>query len=147
MARQGRVYATAAESQYYAEPKRLERLGYLRSRKEPGRTRERTHYDLTDPGLEALREWMHQPASGPRVHTEAIVRLLAADLVGERLVRESLRGMRPELADLRTRLDVAAAMAETLPHRRKYLLLTMQLASAVLDTYEEWLDAVERELR
>jgi hypothetical protein len=37
MMRQGRVYWTAAESQYYAEPKRLERLGYVTSRKEPGR--------------------------------------------------------------------------------------------------------------
>ena len=27
MMRQGRVYESAAESQYYAEPKRLERLG------------------------------------------------------------------------------------------------------------------------
>ena len=31
MRRQGRIYESAAESQYYAEPKRLERLGYLRS--------------------------------------------------------------------------------------------------------------------
>ena len=29
MVRQGRVYESAAESQYYAEPKRLELLGYL----------------------------------------------------------------------------------------------------------------------
>ena len=56
MARQGRIYAAAADSQFYAEPKRLERLGYLSSRKEPGRTRERTHYSLTRKGLKALRE-------------------------------------------------------------------------------------------
>ena len=146
MARQGRIFATAAESQYYAEPKRLERLGYLRSRKEPGRTRERTHYDLTDKGLEALRTWMGEPASAPRVHTEAIVRLLAADLVGEAPVRESLAGMRTEIADLRTRLDVGEAVADTLPHRRKYLQLNIRLAHAVLDAYAAWLDDVEREL-
>ena len=146
MARQGRIYAAAAESQYYAEPKRLERLGYLRSRKEPGRTRERTHYELTDKGVDALREWMSEPASAPRVHTEAIVRLLAADLVGEAPVRESLAGMRAEIADLRTRLDVGEAAAETLPHRRKYLQLNIRLAHAVLDAYTAWLDDVEREL-
>lgn len=147
MARQGRVFAQAAESQYYAEPKRLARLGYLSSRKEPGRTRERTHYELTDRGLEALREWMHGPTSAPGVHTEAVVRMLAADLVGERLALESLRGMRAELPDLRARLDVGAAMAETLPHRQKYLVLVLRLANQVLDTYEQWLDEVERELR
>ena len=46
MARQGRVHWSAAESQYYAEPKRLEKLGYLRAEKRPGRTRERTQYTL-----------------------------------------------------------------------------------------------------
>ena len=29
MARQGRIYAEFADSQWYAEPKRLEKLGYL----------------------------------------------------------------------------------------------------------------------
>ena len=58
MMRQGRIYESAAESQFYAEPKRLERLGYLRARKEPGRTHARTHYELTSKGLDALRAWM-----------------------------------------------------------------------------------------
>ncbi|HXY17354.1 MAG TPA: hypothetical protein VEH79_04210, partial [Gaiellaceae bacterium] len=75
MARQGKIYAAAAESQYYAEPKRLERLGYLMSRKEPGRTRERTHYSLTDMGLEALRAWATEPVSFPRTLHEGVVRL------------------------------------------------------------------------
>ena len=47
--RQGRVYWAAPESQFYAEPKRLAAAGYL-SRQEPGRTHERTHYTLTEPG-------------------------------------------------------------------------------------------------
>jgi hypothetical protein len=50
-ARQGRIYADFAESQWYAEPKRLARLGYLASRTEPGRTRPRTHYTLTVRGV------------------------------------------------------------------------------------------------
>jgi len=40
MRQQGGLYWSAAESQWYAEPKRLEELGCLRSRKERGRTRE-----------------------------------------------------------------------------------------------------------
>ena len=40
LARRGRMLDWAGESQYYAEPKRLARLGYLEARKEPGRTRE-----------------------------------------------------------------------------------------------------------
>src|SRR3954471_22213533 len=92
MMRQGRVYWTAAESQYYAEPKRLERLGYLSSRKEPGRTHQRTHYSLTSKGVEALRAWAREPVRYPRVLHEGVVRLLAADLVGEAAVREGVLG-------------------------------------------------------
>src|SRR5262245_64233930 len=62
LARRDRMLAWAGESQYYVEPKRLARLGYLDARKEPGRTRERTVYALTDRGLQALQEWAQTPA-------------------------------------------------------------------------------------
>ena len=54
MTQRGRMLDWAGESQYYAEPKRLAKLGYLEARKEPGKTRERTVYALTEKGLEAL---------------------------------------------------------------------------------------------
>jgi DNA-binding PadR family transcriptional regulator len=142
----GRIYRSASPSQYYAEPKRLERLGYLTSSKEPGRTRDRTVYHLTEKGRGALRAWMDSPAAFPGVAGEPVVRMLAADLVGERAVRESLLAMREELAWLQDELTKAEERAETLPHRRKYLLLNHRLARGVIDTYEEWLDEVEREL-
>src|SRR5215467_7369335 len=56
MARHGRVLDWAGESQYYVEPKRLAKLGYLEAHQEPGRTRPRTVYSLTEQGREALRE-------------------------------------------------------------------------------------------
>jgi DNA-binding PadR family transcriptional regulator len=146
MARSGRVYWDAAESQWYAEPKRLEALGYLRARKEPGRTRPRTHYTLTDKGREALAEWMDQPARFPRIQNEAIVRLLAADLVGERAVLGSLRELRSEIADILARLDAAEAIATTIPSREEYLLLNHRLARRVVEAHSDWLDEVEREL-
>ena len=56
MARRGqRLYWAGAESKIYAEPKRLATLGYLSSRKTPGKTRERTHYTLTDKGCVRYR--------------------------------------------------------------------------------------------
>jgi DNA-binding PadR family transcriptional regulator len=146
MARQGRVYASAAESHHYGEPKRLERLGYLRSEKQPGRTHPRTHYFLTEKAYEALREWAEEPLQFPGMRTEPIVRLLAADLVGEKPVRESLAALRPDIVDLLARLDVAEAAAATLPHREKYLLLNHRLSRRVLQAHLDWLDEVEREL-
>src|ERR687893_2879213 len=63
LAKRGRMLAWAGESQYYTEPKRLARLGYLSARKEPGKTRERTVYSLTDKGLDALREYAERPVT------------------------------------------------------------------------------------
>lgn len=146
MARQGRVYADFAQSQWYAEPKRLERLGYLASRKEPGRTRPRTHYTLTESGLAALREWMKQPTGFSRIQLEPAWRLLAADLVGDKAVLESLEGLHAEIADLRTRLDAAEDAAATLPHRERYLRLNHALARRIVDAHADWLTDVEREL-
>lgn len=146
MMRQGRVYADFAESQWYAEPKRLERLGYLSSHKEPGRTRERTHYTLTEKGLDALRAWARQPTAFSRIQLEPAWRLLAADLVGEDAALEGLQGLREEIADISERLDLAEEMARAVPHREKYLLLNHRLARRLVDAHAEWLDEVEREL-
>jgi len=146
MMRRGRLYWTAAKSHYYAEPKRLERLGYLTSRKEPGKTTERTHYDLTDLGREALCAWIAEPTSLPRIQQEAVVRLLAADLADDESVLASLEAMRLDIADASAQLDEAEALATTLPHRERYVLLVHRLGRALLNAQVAWLDEVEREL-
>jgi DNA-binding PadR family transcriptional regulator len=140
MARQGRVYASAAESQYYAEPKRLAKLGYLDAETQPGRTRPRTHYRLTEKAYEALRAWAVEPVGFPGIPTGPIVRLLAADLVGEQPVLESLGALRADITDLLARLDVAEAVAPTLPHRERRLLANHRLARRILDAHLAWLD-------
>ena len=146
MMRQGRVYWAAADSHYYAEPKRLERLGYLISEKRPGRTHERTHYALTPRGRHALREWARKPSAFPRIQHEAVVRVLAGDIVGDDAILESFSGLRRDLAELASRLDVADAVIDTLPHRERYLRLVHSLGRALLRVHEEWADEVERAL-
>ena len=146
MARSGRVYWDAADSQWYAEPKRLEVLGHLSSRKQPGRTRPRTHYTLTDKGRDALAEWMQEPARFPRIQHEAVTRLLAADLVGEEAVLASLRALREEIAEISAQLDAAEAIAATIPGRERYLRLNHRLAGRIVKAHTDWLDEVEREL-
>jgi DNA-binding PadR family transcriptional regulator len=146
MMRGGRMYHAASPSQYYAEPKRLAQLGYLRATKEPGQTRERTVYHLTPKAIDALREWMGEAADAPRVGGEAVMRMLAADLVGEPATRSSLLSMRGELAQLDAELSEAEERAMAFPSRSKYLLLNHRLARAILRTYADWLDDVEREL-
>jgi DNA-binding PadR family transcriptional regulator len=146
LARRGRMLAWAGESQYYAEPKRLARLGYLDVRKEPGKTHERTVYTLTDKGLDALRAYAETPARFTPLKSDPLLRLLIADLVGEDATRESLAALREDIADLATRLDDAETTAQTLPHRRKYLLLVIGFLRDLLDLHLELVDDVEREL-
>jgi len=126
MAQRGRILAWAGESQYYVEPKRLARLGYLDARKEPGKTRERTVYTLTEKGLDALRAWAQTPVRFTPVKSELLLRLLIADLVD--------------------RLQDSEASAATFPHRRKYLVLVNRFLRRLLDLHLEFVDQVEREL-
>lgn len=146
LARKGRFLAWAGESQYYVEPKRLAKLGYLEARKEPGKTRERTVYTLTAKGVEALREWGRTPLRISPLKSEAALRLLAADIVGEDATLESMESLRDDLDDLRARLEEMTASAKLLPHREKYLLLVVAFLERVLDAHEQLADDVEREL-
>jgi DNA-binding PadR family transcriptional regulator len=146
MARRGRILDWAGESQYYVEPKRLAKLGYLEARKEPGRTRPRTLYTLTDKGLDALHEYARTPVQITPLKSDALVRLLIADLVGSDVTRESIATLREDIADLRRRLDESAESAESLPHRRDGLLLTNDFLRRFVDLHEQLIDEVERGL-
>jgi DNA-binding PadR family transcriptional regulator len=146
MARQGPLYAEFADSQWYAEPKRLARLGLLHARREPGKTRERTHYTLTPAGVEALEEWMREPTAFSRFYLEPAIRLLSADLVGEDRVLASLQALRTQAAAHLARIDLAEAAARTIPHRERYLQLNHVLARRLVEAHLAWLDEVEQEL-
>jgi DNA-binding PadR family transcriptional regulator len=146
MARAGRMLDWAGESQYYVEPKRLARLGYLAARKAPGKTRERTVYTLTDKGRKALREYAQKPATFVPFKSDLLLRLLIADLVGERPTVEAVTAIRPELAELDAQLDASAERAGLYPHRERYLVLVVEFLRGLLDLHREWIDTVEREL-
>ena len=145
MARRGRMLDWAGESQYYTEPKRLARLGYLEARREPGKTRERTVYSLTEKGLDALRSYARTPVRFTPVKSDPLLRLLLCDLVGEEVTRESMLTLREDIAELMERLDESVATAEALPHRSKYLLLAIDFLRDYLTLHLDLVDTVERE--
>ena len=145
LAKRGRMLDWAGESQYYVEPKRLAKLGYLEARKEPGQTRERTVYSLTEKGLSALREYAATPATFTPLKSDPLLRLLIADLVGEDVTREALTGLRADLDDVRERLEESVRAAELLPHRSKYLLMVIGFLERYVDLHAELIEQVERE--
>lgn len=146
LVQRGRMFAWAGESQYYTEPKRLAKLGYLVARKEPGKTRERTVYTLTDKGLSALREYATRPVSFTPLKSDALLRMLICDLVGEPVTRASMVALRDDLADVGARLDEAEEAAHGLPHREEYLLIVTRFMRRYLALHEQLVDEVEREL-
>ena len=148
MARGGqRLYYAGAASKIYEQPKRLERLGYLRSEKRPGQTRERTYYTLTERGLAALREWLARPSSFPRVQSEAVVRVLASDLaLDERVVIESLGSLREQIAELSQGVDEDERRAPSIAHRERQLKLVRSLGRRLLQAHLDWIEEVQQEL-
>jgi DNA-binding PadR family transcriptional regulator len=146
MARRGRLLAWAGESQYYTEPKRLAQLGYLEARKEPGRTRERTVYTLTDKARRALDAYAATPAVVLPIKSDALLRLLLCDLVGEAVTRESLAALREDVAALEQRVAASEQAASALPHRARYLLIVTQFLRDYLELHLELVERVEREL-
>jgi DNA-binding PadR family transcriptional regulator len=147
MAKHGRILDWAGESQYYVEPKRLAKLGYLDARKEPGKTRERTVYTLTDKGRKALGDYARSPVTVTPLKSEPLLRLLICDLVGEEVTRDSLATLRDDITDLRRRLDESERSASNLPHREKYLRLVITFLHGLLDLHEELVDDADSAFR
>ncbi|MBE2316235.1 PadR family transcriptional regulator [Solirubrobacter sp. CPCC 204708] len=146
MMRDGRVYWTAPESQYYAEPKKLAGAGYLEATKQPGRTHAKTHYTLTDKGREALAEWLATPTRFARIQNEAIVRLLGAEYANRGVLLESLMHLERELDELTQALAAAAEREAALPHRSRALAANRRLAQRILDAHRAWLTEVRDQL-
>lgn len=80
------------------------------------------------------------------VKSDALLRMLICDLVGEEVTRESMIALRNDLADIAARLDQAEQAARGLPHREKYLLIVTRFLRRYLELHEELVDDVEREL-
>ena len=145
-AEQGRMYWDAAPSQWYAEPKRLAKLGYLEAQKLPGKTRERTHYTLTAQGLSALATWARTPVPLPKMQHETIVRLLAADLVAPQAVLDGLRALRDDVQASLEQLAAARRNWEGLPHRLDLLTVNDRYAERLLQLQLDWLVDAEQVL-
>ena len=68
-----------ARSKLYEEPKKLERLGLVASRREATGQRPRTVYDITAAGRRALNAWLGEPTTGFGLEAEPLLRVFLAD--------------------------------------------------------------------
>ncbi len=96
-------YWPKAESLVYAECKRLAAHDLATSRQEPQGRRPRTVYTITDRGRDALRDWLDQPAAGPRLEWEAMLQVAFADHGSREQLLENLETIRADAEDRRDR--------------------------------------------
>jgi len=68
-----------AESNVYAEPKRLVAAGLAASRTESTGRRSRTVYSITAAGRKALESWLASPSGRQRYESEAVLKVLFAE--------------------------------------------------------------------
>jgi PadR family transcriptional regulator, regulatory protein AphA len=74
----GRIWPRAT-SKLYEEPKKLVEHGYATSRSERVGRRPRTVYSITAKGRRALSVWLSDPAPGPTLESEQVLKLFFAD--------------------------------------------------------------------
>jgi PadR family transcriptional regulator, regulatory protein AphA len=68
-----------AESNLYAEPKRLVARGLATASQEMVGNRPRTLYTITAEGRQALAEWIPKPGAGPALEFEALLKVFFAE--------------------------------------------------------------------
>lgn len=74
----GRIWPRA-ESKIYEEPKKLVEHGLARAKKDRVGSRPRTVYSITPAGRRALSSWMAEPAAGPVLEWEQLVKVVFAE--------------------------------------------------------------------
>jgi DNA-binding PadR family transcriptional regulator len=92
-----------AESNLYAEAKRLVAGGYASAHRERTGARPRTVYEITDRGREVLREWLGRPGGEVRLESEPLLKVFFAD-----------QGSRPDLLDTIRAIGAAAGKQRAL---------------------------------
>jgi len=97
-----------AESNVYAEPRRLVDAGLAEAREEWNGQRRRTVYSITDAGRVALGEWSASPSARQRYECEALVKVLFAENGTPNDLVASIRALREDAADvIRHFLEIA----------------------------------------
>lgn len=94
-----------AESNLYAEPKRLVEGGWARAKSQPVGRRRRTMYSITAKGRRALQRWLREPAASSRLEAEPLVKFMFSEMITKDLVVQNLERFRNEAATRQAQLS------------------------------------------
>jgi PadR family transcriptional regulator AphA len=105
MRRNVHYFFPRAESQVYAEPRRLVGFGLASARTEASGRRQRTIYEITDAGREALARWLAEPVTkGVLLEFEGLLRVFLSPFGKTDDLTATLEAVRRDISGL---LDLA----------------------------------------
>jgi DNA-binding PadR family transcriptional regulator len=153
MERNLRFFWPRAESNLYAEPKRLVAGGWARASSRPVGERRRTVYSITAQGRRALARWLAQPAATTKLEAEALVKFAFAENSTKEDVLENVRRFRDDAKtreqELRAIFQEYLRSADPFPERVHINVVAYRLlwdhaqadaswAAWALDQIERW---------
>jgi PadR family transcriptional regulator, regulatory protein AphA len=136
-----------AESNLYAEPKRLVADGYATERDEGKGRRPRTVYSITEKGQDALRTWVQAPGGETRLESEALLKVLFADQGSKADLLATIRSMghaaETQRAEVRAILRDYADGGGAFRERQAVVELGLDLVNAHLEAIADWAHRAE----
>ncbi len=140
-----------AESQVYAEPKRLVALGLATADTEMTGRRARTVYRITESGQEALARWLAEPVSkGPLLEFEAVLRVMLAPFGRVEDLAATLAQVRADIAGMLTLADSIRAeyLEGRAPFQRHVVTRSMMhdFLACFADLVDEWAERSQRRM-
>jgi PadR family transcriptional regulator AphA len=131
-----------AKSKLYEEPKKLAALGLARATNEAVGKRSRTVYTITPQGREALKAWLTEPAAGPVLEFEQLMKVFFADSGTTEDIRHQLDQARA-WAHERTLVNIEVGrsyLADTgpFPERAAVNMLVGRFLDDFLEAVDRW---------
>jgi DNA-binding PadR family transcriptional regulator len=143
-----RYFWPRAESNVYAEPKRLVGAGLAESRKEATGRRKRTVYAITAAGRAALAEWVAAPSTPQRYEAEALLKVFFAENGTLDDLRASIHALREDalagVEQFRRIAEIYAAGEGQYPDRFALSGLVARLVGEQHTATVRWAEWAER---
>jgi DNA-binding PadR family transcriptional regulator len=131
-----------AESNLYAEAKRLVAQGYASARVEPTGERQRTVYSITKRGRNALRAWLGEAGGEVRLECEPLLKVFFADQGTQAELLATIRAIGAaadqQQADLRRMAEEYRAGEGPFPERLAVSVLALGLVWDQLRSTIDW---------
>jgi DNA-binding PadR family transcriptional regulator len=131
-----------AKSKLYEEPKKLVARGFATATDDPVGKRSRTVYAITSEGRHALRDWLREPAAGPVLEFEQLLKVFFSDHGSTEDLRRTLRDARA-WAQERTEVNVEVGRSYLedrgpFPERAAVNSLVGRFLDDFLETVDRW---------